>query len=98
MNTFISTTGNGKAEAQQGPIYEPEPNEVLVKVSHSTLAPFDLYQLEVGFYVQPPHTIVGLDAAGVIAKVGSSVTDLKEGDRVRCLPYVACSLKADPAR
>lgn len=83
MNTFVSTTGNGQAGLQQGPIPEPGPNEVLVKVSHSTLTPFDLYQLEVGFYVQPPYTIIGLDAAGVVTKVGSSVTGLKEGDRVR---------------
>jgi NADPH:quinone reductase-like Zn-dependent oxidoreductase len=63
----------------------PGANEVLIKVAASGLNPVDLHVRQ-GFLAQyfPMElpAILGLDAAGTIAAVGSGVTDLAVGDRV----------------
>src|SRR3569833_4583018 len=62
----------------------PKPNEVLVRVRATALNRADLHQRE-GNYPAPPGApadIPGLEFAGEVAGVGSSVTRWREGDRV----------------
>lgn len=64
---------------------EPGPGEVLIKIEASAVNPFDLI-LRQGFMAQyiplPLPAVLGGDAAGVIAELGSGVTEFAVGDRV----------------
>lgn len=69
---------------------EPKPNEVLVKVLAASVNRADHYMLKgepfpvrlAGGLFKPKHQILGADISGVIERVGSSVTQLKVGDKV----------------
>ena len=68
---------------------EPEigPDEVLVAIKAGALNRLDLWVLAgwPGLNLKLPH-IMGSDGAGVVAKVGSNVTEFSEGDRVAINP------------
>ena len=61
---------------------EPEENQVLVKVKTVGVNPLDSYVRTGGFGPQPFPYIPGMDFAGIVEKVGSKVSSVKEGDRV----------------
>ena len=60
---------------------QPKPNEALVAIKAAGLNFIDVYFRE-GRYPSKLPFIVGQEAAGVVEKVGSEVTSLKQGDRV----------------
>ncbi|CAM1504938.1 Fc.00g025290.m01.CDS01 [Cosmosporella sp. VM-42] len=62
---------------------EPGPNEVLIEVKAVALNPVDYHQRDMG--MPPVHiypAVIGSDAAGIVAKVGSNVTTTTVGSRV----------------
>lgn len=63
------------------PLPEPKAGEALVAIKAIGVNFIDVYFRE-GRYPAPPPFIVGQEAAGVVAKVGSGVTSVKPGDRV----------------
>ena len=63
------------------PMPEPKAGEALVAIKAIGVNFIDVYFRE-GRYPAPPPFIVGQEAAGVVAKVGSGVTSVKPGDRV----------------
>jgi NADPH:quinone reductase len=63
------------------PIPEPKPNEALVQIKAVGVNFIDVYFRE-GRYPAPLPFIVGMEAAGVVTKIGSEVTNVKPGDRV----------------
>lgn len=55
---------------------EPGPNEVLIEVKAVALNPVDYYQRDFGMPPVPSYpAVVGSDVAGLVAKVGSNVSD-----------------------
>ncbi len=94
----IVQTGNGGPEVlklQTVPVLEPGANQVLIKVYAAAINPTD-WKNRVGApgYVPAagaPVTIIpGGDAAGVVEKIGSGVTDFKVGDPVfAIIPRIA---------
>lgn len=62
---------------------DPEPNEVTISVKAVGLNFADIFAIW-GLYAATPEGVFtpGLEYAGVIAKVGAEVKDVKEGDRV----------------
>jgi NADPH:quinone reductase-like Zn-dependent oxidoreductase len=68
------------------------PNDVLVRVHAAALNPYDWHMLRGDPYIarlmggvgltRPKSRIAGIDAAGVVEAVGSSVRDLRPGDEV----------------
>ncbi len=64
------------------------PHEVLVKVKDSGICGSDLHFYTSGLL--PPGSIMGHEATGTVASVGSAVTGWKEGDQVWVSPYTAC--------
>jgi NADPH2:quinone reductase len=59
----------------------PKANEALIEIKASGINFIDVYLRE-GRYPSPLPFIAGQEAAGVVAEVGSEVTNLKTGDRV----------------
>lgn len=59
----------------------PDSGEVLVRQTAVGLNYLDIYQRS-GFYTLPLPSGVGNEAAGIVERVGTGVTDLTEGDRV----------------
>jgi S-(hydroxymethyl)glutathione dehydrogenase/alcohol dehydrogenase len=70
-------------------IDEPQANEVVVKTLASGVCHSDLHFME-GKYPYPVPTVLGHESAGVVEKVGSSVTKVKVGDRVVVAFVTSC--------
>ncbi|MCG8617901.1 MAG: zinc-binding dehydrogenase [Desulfobacterales bacterium] len=80
---ILETTGApGTLKLAEHPEPIPSPDDVLVNVAAVGLNPVDYKTAAMGFPTwQWPH-ILGLDVAGVVARVGESVTGWQPGDRV----------------
>jgi threonine dehydrogenase-like Zn-dependent dehydrogenase len=72
---------------------EPRPRDVLVEVRACGVIPNmnAIFSGQLWNHLPPLPASVGLDAAGVIAKVGSEVTDVAVGDRVYVNPWLSCA-------
>ena len=68
------------------PVPEPKPGEVLIKVAAAGVNRPDCFQ-RAGSYAPPPGAsdLPGLEVAGTVVKLGSGVSQWKEGDRVCAL-------------
>ncbi|KAF2023216.1 GroES-like protein [Setomelanomma holmii] len=69
---------------------EPGAGEVLIEIKAVALNPVDHYQRDFGLFPKPVYpAILGCDVGGVVAKVGSGVSqELKPGTRVAA--FVSC--------
>lgn len=69
-------------EVKEAPFPQPADDEVVVKNHAVAINPIDWkLQREAIFPLKYP-TVLGCDVAGEIVEVGSSVTNVKKGDRV----------------
>src|SRR5262245_6924618 len=75
-------------------IPEPRPRDVLVRVKACGIIPNmnAIFSGRLWNHLPPLPASVGLDAAGVIAKIGSEVTDVAVGDRVYVNPWLSCGM------
>ena len=85
IHTGVATTALGVLELITLPTPAPEPDEVLIDAKYSALIPFDGYQLNYGYALKPSDypRVLGFAGSGVVKGVGSNVTHVKVGDRVR---------------
>ncbi|KAI1465198.1 GroES-like protein [Daldinia caldariorum] len=67
---------------EPAPVWTPEANEVLVKNHAVAINPVDGSLQAAGWWPLDYPTMLGQDVSGVVAAVGSGVTDFKVGDRV----------------
>lgn len=86
---YIEVTQAGGPEMMHiavGPVPEPEPDEVLIRVLAAGVNRPDVLQ-RMGLYPPPPNAspVIGLEVAGEIAALGSDVTGFRVGDRVCAL-------------
>lgn len=72
--------GEQRIEIEDVPTPEPGPDQVLVKIKYSGLCGSDVHRFQYG--MAEPGSIMGHEFCGVIAAVGSNVTNWKEGDRL----------------
>ena len=84
--TFIGLDAPGGPEAlrpETGPLPQPRPGEVLVRVAAAGVNRPDIQQRK-GAYPPPPGAspVLGLEVAGSVAACGEGVTDLAVGDPV----------------
>lgn len=72
---------------------EPMENEVLVKVSSCGICATDLHYIDEGVptFKKPP-IILGHEPSGIVETVGSSVKNLRVGDRVIIPPVFSCGV------
>ncbi|MDR3537372.1 MAG: NAD(P)H-quinone oxidoreductase [Acetobacteraceae bacterium] len=87
--TYILADGAGGPEVLKpatGPLPQPKPDEVLIRVQAAGVNRPDVAQRQ-GSYPPPPGAspILGLEVAGEVVQVGSSVTTLKVGESVCAL-------------
>lgn len=67
---------------EEVPVPEPKPGEALVRLEASGVNFIDIY-FRTGLYPAPEKPFgLGMEGAGVVAKLGEGVTGLKVGDRV----------------
>ena len=81
---FLETQG-GNWAVKETDIPEPNPEEIRVQIHAIALNPLERKIQKLGFgapFVNQFPAIVGLDSAGVVDKVGESVTAFSPGDRV----------------
>jgi threonine dehydrogenase-like Zn-dependent dehydrogenase len=72
------------------PVPVPGPDEVLIRTNAATICTSDLHDLSHNpFNIAFPR-ILGHEAAGVIVKCGSAVTDFSPGMRVAVHPVIPC--------
>jgi len=72
------------------PTPEPGPNELLIRIASVSVNPADWKDREghlSRYYTYQFPYVIGMDAAGVVAKVGAGVTDYQVGDRVLTCSY-----------
>ena len=74
---------------EQVDIDDPQDHEVLMRTVATGVCHSDLHFVE-GLYPHPAPAILGHEAAGIVEKVGKSVTYLKAGDHVISCPSVFC--------
>lgn len=88
---FHEHGGPDKLRLEEVPIPQIGPDEVLVRVRACGLNRVDLLvrQGQVGVKVHLPH-ISGSEVAGDVARVGSNVVGVAEGQRVAVAPYLFC--------
>ncbi|BGP28536.1 Zinc-binding oxidoreductase alcohol dehydrogenase [Rhodotorula toruloides] len=85
MPKVVVVPAKGKTEIRDVPIPEPGPGEVVVKTRAIALNPTDshtalyLYSRD---FLAPDDSWLGCDFAGTVEKLGSGVSNLKQGDRV----------------
>ncbi|MEC9203465.1 MAG: Zn-dependent alcohol dehydrogenase [Actinomycetota bacterium] len=70
-------------------VEEPRVDEVLVRVSHCGICHSDLSFVDAGLGSDEP-IVLGHEAAGTVAAVGSTVTTVAVGDRVMLTPLAPC--------
>ncbi|MGI5404821.1 alcohol dehydrogenase catalytic domain-containing protein [Streptomyces sp. CA-135486] len=81
--------GSGALQLHKIAVPEPGPQDVLVKVASAGLAPGMMTLLAQGAFKHLPTTL-GHEAAGIIVGVGSDVTGIPLGRRVRVHPNLNC--------
>jgi 2-desacetyl-2-hydroxyethyl bacteriochlorophyllide A dehydrogenase len=82
--------GPEQVEITEAPDPEPRPGCVVVDVKSASLCGTDLHQYSATLPVSYPR-IPGHDCSGVIAAVGSGVSNVRVGDRVAIKPSFPCN-------
>lgn len=85
-------TGVKKFEIQNMPTPQIEPDEVLINTAYAGVCgtDHDLYAGRPGSAAAVPPIVLGHENSGVVAAVGSEVTNVKVGDRVAVDPNIYC--------
>src|SRR4051812_1619070 len=71
----------GAFSVEQVDLTDPRPDELLIKIVASGMCQTDQHGRD-GYYNTPLPAVFGHEGAGVVAAVGSGVTDFKPGDHV----------------
>jgi alcohol dehydrogenase len=74
------------------PVPDPGPDDALIAVRSCGVVPNMRNIVKGGHWrtLPPLPAVMGLDAAGVVAKIGANVSGLAEGDRVYVNPALSC--------
>jgi L-iditol 2-dehydrogenase len=84
--------GPGDLRFEEMPVPEPGPGEIVMRVEAALTCGTDVKVLRRGHPVMIPHvpTVFGHEFAGSVARVGSGVAGLREGDRVVAANSAPC--------
>ncbi|MHB8141072.1 MAG: zinc-binding dehydrogenase [Vulcanimicrobiaceae bacterium] len=91
MKAAIFYGPNRPLELEERPMPIPGPGEVVVKVAACGLCHTDLHYIDHGVATFcPPPLILGHEASGIVAAVGSGIEGRYEGDRVLIPALLTC--------
>ena len=96
---FLGAAASPRFEVREMELGEPGPHEVLVENKSCGICGTDvhIYHGEKGSAEVHPPVVLGHEFSGIVAKVGSAVTDVKVGDHVTLDPNIYCG-KCMPCR
>ncbi|MCI8504639.1 MAG: zinc-dependent alcohol dehydrogenase family protein [Lachnospiraceae bacterium] len=96
---FLGAAASPRFEVREMEFAEPGPHEVLVENKSCGVCGTDvhIYHGEKGSAEVHPPVVLGHEFSGIVAKVGSGVTDVKVGDHVTLDPNIYCG-KCMPCR
>ena len=80
MRAFVMK-GIGDVGFTEKPVPDPGPNGAVVKTTRALICTSDVHTVK-GAIGEKQNRTLGHEAVGVVARVGSEVTDIAEGDRV----------------
>lgn len=86
-------TGLNKMEIREIEVPVPKAEQVLIKLEYVGICGSDVHYLEhgkIGNFVVEGDFILGHECAGVVVQAGSSVKNLKVGDKVALEPGITC--------
>jgi L-iditol 2-dehydrogenase len=89
MKTLLLTKYN-HLEIQDSPVPVPAPNEILVRVAACGICGSDVHGYDGSSGRRIPPIVMGHEAAGVIAALGSGVTNFSKGERVTFDSTISC--------
>jgi L-iditol 2-dehydrogenase len=89
MNTLVLVAYN-RFEMHERPVPEIGPDDVLLRVAACGICGSDVHGMDGSGGRRQPPLIMGHEAAGVIARLGSNVTGWSEGDRVTFDSIISC--------
>ena len=90
MKAMILPELNQPMKLEEVETPEPGPEEALIQVMACGIDTTDLKILDGFGYVPKLPFILGHETAGIVTKVGSQITDFKQGDRVVAYNYFYC--------
>ncbi len=83
--------GPGKIEYREHPMPTLQADtDIVMRISHSTICGTDAHIIKGGVRTVQPGTVLGHEATGVVTEVGSSVQNVKPGDRILAACVSAC--------
>lgn len=80
----------GKFKLEEVPTPQPREGEVLLEIRRAGICGSDLHIYRGENPVIQAPVILGHEAVGIVAEIGSGVKSFKVGQRVVIIPYVAC--------
>ncbi len=89
MKACIYTAPEAPLEVTELPDPVAGAGEVVVRVRNCGICGSDIHAAHYGMGM-PPRTVMGHEFSGVIEEVGAGVSDLKPGDAVVAMSYLAC--------
>jgi L-iditol 2-dehydrogenase len=89
MKTLLLTKYN-HLEIQDSPVPVPGPNEILVRVVACGICGSDVHGYDGSSGRRIPPIVMGHEAAGIIAALGSEVTNFSKGERVTFDSTISC--------
>ena len=88
MKAAVTQSAGSKFSIETVQIDEPRDNEVLVKINTTGICHTDI-SAQMQYIPYPLPGVLGHEGAGVVEKVGASVTKVKPGDHV-ALSWMSC--------
>lgn len=82
--------GPGELSCRELPVPLPKPAEILVRTAATTICTSDIQDINDGRFQSGAPRVLGHEAAGVVEKVGETVTGFAVGDMVAAHPVVPC--------
>lgn len=89
-NKALYLVGKEKFEVSTNPLRPLANNEILLKITLSGVCGTDLSYIDFDYHTRNNAAIIGHEFVGVIADIGSEVTQVQPGDRVIAEPSVPC--------
>ena len=94
MPAVVKTRSEPGLELQEVPVPEVGPNDVLIRVQKASICGTDVHIYNWDAWAQktiPVPLVIGHEFVGIVADVGSAVTEFKQGELVTTEGHIVCN-------